>query len=391
MRVLRITPLFDWRGLDPPPALAQPQECAGGHAVQVLRMTEATARLGVEQAVVTLRAAGGPRRGRLPAGVPVHGVARGGLPGVHRRNLAWLLATVAGLPRRRRERWDVVHVHASGIVEPLLAALAARALLRRPLVLTLHHSAQATYVARSRRDAAVQVLTRWAEREAIRRAARTLTLTRRVAGVVGGEALPDSIDARAFAAAADARAGEAFARGLGVPPDAPVALYAGRISAEKGWPDMLALAAAIPGLHVIVCGDGPDREAMAARAGERVHLAGAVPPATVAAAMTAADVLVLPSVLEELGSVLIEAMAVGLVSVAYAAGGVPEAVEEGVTGLLVAPGDVGALIAAVRRALEDDELRMRAATDGPRIAADRFDSAVVARRLTALYAELAAR
>ena len=393
MRVLRITPLWDWRALDPPPRLKRPEESVGGHAAQALRMTLATAALGVEQIVVAPRAAGAPARAQLRPGVEVHGVGMAGVPGVHRRNLAWLAAVLADLPRRRGAGWDVVHVHASGIVEPLLAASAAARVIGAPLVLTLHHSAQVTYVPRSRRDAAVQVVTRAAERRAVARAARTLTLSRRVAERLADQgrvaAMPDCVDVDALEAAGTAEAGMTFARSLSLPEGAPVVLYAGRISPEKGWPALLALRDALPQVQVVVCGDGPDLAALRARAGERVHLTGAVTPSQVAAAMAAADVLVLPSTFEELGSVLIEAMALGLAGVAYDVGGVAEAIEPGTTGLLVPAGDIAALTAAVARVLDDDELRARARAAGPRIARERFDQARLGARLRDIYAQLA--
>lgn len=386
MRVLRITPLWDWRAHPGVTGLTDAAEGVGGHAAQAVRITRALAGTGVEQAVIAPRAAGAPWRDELVPGVTVTGVGPAGVAGVHRRNLAWLAGVLAEL-LRRRGRYDVVHVHASGIVEPLWAALAAREVLRIPLVVTLHHSAQATYVAQSRRDAAVQVVTRAAERTVVRRSARTLTLTRRAAERIGGEPLPDCLDVDAFRSAA--REAPGFRPAHGIPAEVPLALYAGRVSAEKGWRDLPGLLEAVDGLHVVVCGGGPELADLRATAGDRLHVTGAVAADTVAAAMGAADVLVLPSRFEELGSVLIEAMAVGLPGVAYDVGGTAEAIVPDVTGILVPRGDTARLAAAVRRVLDDDALRARALAEGPRIAGARFDVQVAAERLRALYAEVA--
>lgn len=393
MRVLRITPLWDWRALDPPPRLARPQDSVGGHAAQALRIAVATAGAGVEQLVLAPSVPGAPREAQLAEGARVRAVGPAGIPGVHRRNLAWLAGLLAALPSQRRERWDLVHVHASGIVEPLWGARAALAALRRPLVVTLHHSAQVTYRARSRRDAAVQLVTRAAERSVVRRAARTLTLTDRVAGLLGAQGtlatLPDCVDTESFARGPRAAAGGRLVGRLGVPAGAPVALYAGRVSAEKGWRDLIELAAALPDLHVVIAGDGPEMDELRACAGERLHIAGALSHEEVAAAMAVADVLVLPSRFEELGSVLIEAMAAGLPSVAYDVGGVAEAMAPDVTGLLVAAGDTAALVGAVDRAVTDAALRERTRREGPRIARERYSQAALGVRLARLYEELA--
>jgi glycosyltransferase involved in cell wall biosynthesis len=100
-------------------------------------------------------------------------------------------------------------------------------------------------------------------------------------------------------------------------------------------------------------------------------------------------VLVLPSAHEELGSVLIEAMAAGLPAVAYDAGGPSEVIEPEITGLLVGAGDVEAMATAVARVLDDDELRQRARLEGPRLAKERFDARAACALLVDLYRELA--
>lgn len=385
MRVLRITPLWDWRAHPNATGLADPGEGVGGHAAQAVRVALALADEGIEQLVLAPRAAGGPRRDELRPGLMVAGVGRAGVGGVHRRNTAWLAGVLAALPRARRDI-DVVHLHASGIVEPLWAALAAGLAVPAPLVVTLHHSAQLTYVPQSRRDAAVQVVTRGAERAVIARAS-TLTLTRRAADRLGGEVMPDCLDVAAFAIAA--AGADAFRARHGVPSGVPLAAYVGRISAEKGWRDLVALADGIPGLHVVACGDGPELAELRTLASDRLHVAGPVPSATAAAAMAAADVVVLPSRFEELGSVLLEAMAVGTPSVAYDVGGVAEAIVPGVTGLLVPAGAPSALVDGVRRVLDDADLQARAAGAGPRLAREHYDHHVIARRLRGVYERVA--
>lgn len=381
LRVLRLSPVLDWREVAPP---ADGAVAVGGMAAQVARQTRATDALGVTQTVLALPA-GTERAGRLGR-AEVRAAGRD-LPGVHRRNLSWLAAVLVALPRQVR-RHDVVHVHASGIVEPLLAALAARALGRCPVVLTLHTSACVTYVPVSRRDRAVQVFTRAAERSAVRLAARTLVLTERVRGLLGRprvEVLPDCVEAASSP-----------------PPQAPaggpqVVLYVGRVSAEKGWPVLVELAARLRGRQAVVrvVGDGPDLPSLRDRAaaadlGDAMRFSGALPAAGVAEAMAAADVLVLPSVHEELGSVLLEAMAAGLPSVAFAVGGVSEAVVDGTTGLLVAPGDVDAFVAAVCHILDDPAVGERARRAGPPLARERHDVAASGERLAAVYAEVVA-
>jgi glycosyltransferase involved in cell wall biosynthesis len=75
--------------------------------------------------------------------------------------------------------------------------------------------------------------------------------------------------------------------------------------------------------------------------------------------LDAADVLVLPSLSEGLSNIVLEAMATGLPVVATAIGGLSEQIENGVTGLLVGPRDVEALVQALTTVLRDPELRAR--------------------------------
>jgi glycosyltransferase involved in cell wall biosynthesis len=97
--------------------------------------------------------------------------------------------------------------------------------------------------------------------------------------------------------------------------------------------------------------------------------------------MAAIDLFVLPSYSETYGLVLIEAMAMGKPVVATNAGGVPEIVDDGRTGLLIPPRDEGALADAIVRVLKDDSLRRDLSEQARRDALERFDSARCVDRL----------
>jgi len=99
--------------------------------------------------------------------------------------------------------------------------------------------------------------------------------------------------------------------------------------------------------------------------------------------------LVHPAEREGLGMAILEAQAAGVPVVGFRTGGLVEAVADGETGLLVAPGDVPALTAAIRRLIEDDEERTRFAAAGPaRICSDFGVDAMVDGNL-AVYCEVA--
>jgi glycosyltransferase involved in cell wall biosynthesis len=101
--------------------------------------------------------------------------------------------------------------------------------------------------------------------------------------------------------------------------------------------------------------------------------------------------MLLSSELESFGIVLIEAMACGVPPVAFGLPGVTAVVEDGVTGLLAAPGDVGALAVSMRAMLEMPEAERAAMAAAGRAACEaRYAWPRVVDRVEAVYAEVAA-
>ena len=133
------------------------------------------------------------------------------------------------------------------------------------------------------------------------------------------------------------------------PEEPPFVLYAGRLSEEKG---VLELIRAASGLNLIVAGDGPLRERVPGALGFVTH-------DELLRLYQRASVIVCPSRREGFGVVCAEAMAHGRPVVATSVGGLRDLVVDGETGLLVPPGDVPALRAALERVLGDRELRRR--------------------------------
>ena len=147
-------------------------------------------------------------------------------------------------------------------------------------------------------------------------------------------------------------------------------------------------------LHFIydIVGDGDERSALQTLAqdlglSESVRFHGGRDPAGVSEFYEKADVFVLSSVREGFGVVLVEAQAAGLPVVATRVGGIPEAVEEDETALLVPPRDPTALADALSRLLQDSTLRERLGRNG-RNYARQFDIALTGSRLIDIYATL---
>jgi glycosyltransferase involved in cell wall biosynthesis len=146
----------------------------------------------------------------------------------------------------------------------------------------------------------------------------------------------------------------------------PTLGFAGRLTVQKALPGLLAALAEVPDADLVLLGDGPERDALEERAsalglGERVRFLGGGDRGAVLRLFRAVDVAVLSSDWENFPHTVVEALAVGTPVVATAVGGVPEVVVDGENGLLVPPGDVAALAAALRTITVDDALRGRLA------------------------------
>jgi glycosyltransferase involved in cell wall biosynthesis/predicted metal-dependent phosphoesterase TrpH len=140
-----------------------------------------------------------------------------------------------------------------------------------------------------------------------------------------------------------------------------VLLSVGRISREKRL-DVLVDAFDrarddLPGLRLVIVGDGPAREELEASAPEGVRFLGELRGDELAAAYASADLFCFPSTTDTFGQVLLEAAAAGLPTVAAAAGGANELVLEGRTGRLVPPDDVDAFASAVSELASSPRLR----------------------------------
>ena len=155
-----------------------------------------------------------------------------------------------------------------------------------------------------------------------------------------------------------------------VAPDALVIVNVGRLDPVKGQASLIeafqSLCASRPEnadrLRLVIVGEGPQRGALEhqiarSRAGMRISLLGL--RRDVAALLAECDVFALASVAEGMPGVLLEAMAGSLPVVATNVGGVGEVVVDGETGTLVPPSDTAALAAALRRYVDDPELRRR--------------------------------
>ncbi|MBD7999714.1 MULTISPECIES: glycogen synthase [Oerskovia] len=146
---------------------------------------------------------------------------------------------------------------------------------------------------------------------------------------------------------AQVAAADRVVRDLGIDPERPAVVFVGRITRQKGLPYLLRAAAQLPPeVQLVLCAGAPDTpeiatevsDAVARLAEQRtgvVWIEQMLPREELVAVLAASTVFVCPSVYEPLGIVNLEAMAVGLPVVGSATGGIPEVIDDGVTGHLV--------------------------------------------------------
>ena len=298
----------------------------------------------------------------------------------------------------RARKADVIHAHWAIPTGP--AALLAARRLRLPGVITMHGGD--VYV---NPEQGYDFPTRWYVRPALRwtlRHAQALTaITEDCRQHALRAGAPDAsvhiifngTDLRRFSPAED---------GTGVDPRfGPQMIFACRqLFPRKGIRFLIEAAAKLTGrfpeLQLVLAGDGferPELAQLAERLGiaQRVTFLGWVPNAALPPYYRAAAVSVIPSLEEGFGIPAAEAMGCGVPVVATDAGGLPEVVEHGVTGLVVPRGDADALAGAIGSLLADPELRRRMGQAGRERALRHFDWDRTAEQLEELYWKIGAR
>ena len=190
---------------------------------------------------------------------------------------------------------------------------------------------------------------------------------------------------------------EAFRRALGLGPRDLLVTYIGRIAREKNltllvdaWEELAPMRGSA---QLALVGRGPLEEEFRRREIPGVHVLGLMHGAELSAAYASADIFAFPSATETFGNSLLEAMGSGLPSLVAAAGGVLEFARHGDNSWLVAPNSSAAIVAGLRRLLEDASLRRKLAHGGLRTAQEHrwdevydrlirdYQSAIESRRL----------
>ena len=408
-----------------PPAVAMvtrrvhPAHGPGGLERHVYDLVVHLARQGVE---IDLFAATPSRLSRrisaeraFPSGVQLHWLADRWLPLGHRRGTVvvdritnyplWAFHVARQILQQTlpsgRLRWPIVHAH--GLAGWGLARSATRRASASALVVTTQGLEEFRSQQQLKRWAygpfrACMRTTAAASDAVVTTDAALVPLVERHLGIAPSDqvVIPNAVDPEQCRALGSRSRGRERLASLGLLHAAPVFLSVGRLEANKGFDVLVAaLVRAAPALPDswawVLAGDGPARGTLVralAEAGLGGHavLAGRVDDADLHSLYAVADWFVHPTRYEGSSIVTLEAMAHGLPVLASRAGGLPDKVEDGVTGFLVPPGDPAALGA---RLLDTEAVDGRAFGEaGRRLCDKRFSWDVVAPQYIALYERL---
>jgi len=212
------------------------------------------------------------------------------------------------------------------------------------------------------------------------------------------ETVPYGVDHLRFKPNSGARADIRRELGIG---DAPLVFAAGRLVSKKGLEYLIDAAGQltdISGLTIAIAGDGDLRAPLQARATQsrtRVLMLGNRSQDDIARLCAAADIIAVPSIKDDAGNVdglpnfALEALASATPVVATRAGGLPQAIDDGRTGRLVAERDATALATAIRSLLTDTVTARALGTAARADVMDRFGWSKVASKLDEIYSRVA--
>jgi len=327
-----------------------------------------------------------------PEGVPVrifgHGHAPPLLDRIFALGVAWKLW-------KRRKEYDLVYFLMQGL--HLATGMPTARLLGKPFVMKVSGSDQITRMGQSWMGRLeLRWLRKWTRRLMILNPGMAAEAT--AAGFLPEQLcwMPNPVDSSLFAPCQPARRSVQRA-GLGIAPEALVAIYVGRLAPEKQLASLLGgfagVARQFPDAMLVLVGDGPEREGLRSRAAAlgleaQIRFAGQLEIPEVCRWLQVSDVFALVSSREGFPCSLTEAMSTGLPSVVSAIPASMQLIEDGVHGLHAAVKDETAIAGAMARLFSDGGLRARMGEAARARAMENYSTAKVVDRYEALFAEV---
>lgn len=413
MRILRLTPHFYY-----------PKELCGewlvhldqigGMQTQIYRLALKISQKGVRQDIWTIGMPSADKIWFIDDNTKVHKVNLPIIPiksrirGTVGLNWYWGLGVILKLLKTRftqkKDRFDIIHVHCSGVAAPLLIGILAKKILHIPIVYTIHCCRLSTYSPMSKFDRIINKAVLFIERRALVLADYIIALTPKTLDAIYQGynvdynklcVLPDIINAEAFMNEVTDNTIFDFKKKFKLQENKKIITYVGRIAHEKGWRVLVDMIKNInrDDLLFIFCGDGNERKKLEIaikkiRAEKKCIITGYVENTIVATVISLSDIVIMPSLHEEFGGVLLEVGAMRKPIIASNVGGIPLIIDHMKNGMLATVGDGRDFAAKVEYLLENEEIAREMGEKLYFSIQSKFDIVKVINKLLKIYEEL---
>lgn len=298
----------------------------------------------------------------------------------------------------KKEGFDIVHAHHAFTPTSLLSIVVAKK-LGTPTVLTNH---TISFASNAGYFWTPMSFVLFPFRRYIGKADKVIAVSRAAANFIGHFVkpekiviIPNGVDVRHFD---PINCGVPISNNVAAIESGPIILYVGRLAHRKGVHVLLKAMPSVlkvfPRAQLLIAGNGYMRGLInllikRLKLKSHVKLLGFVSEEDLPKLYNASNVFVLPSLYgESFGVVLLEAMASGKPVVASRVGGIPEIIENNVTGILVESGSKGSLADAILKILSDQDLAELLGNNGRKIAEVKYSWSVVAEEIEGVYKKL---
>lgn len=284
----------------------------------------------------------------------------------------WGIGVCLHLLKYRKLKFDIIHAHCSGVAAPLIVGYIAKVLLKKPLIYTVHCCRISTYHPMSRFD---EIINKWIvliEKFCLEHADYTITLTERTKDIIQSNyniqydriiVIPDVIEPEAFIANLTEDNIKEFRKKYKLNNGKKNIVFVGRIAYEKGCNVLLEAFHKLnrDDCNLIFYGDGNEREKLESeikslRLQDRCRVTGYLPNSEICLAIETADLIVMPSLHEEFGGLILEIASVGKAVIASNVGGIPTLIENGKTGLLFECGNTDELCERINDIIDKNDI-----------------------------------
>lgn len=386
MNVLRLTPHFYYLP-ETGAVWSVRRDPIGGMQTQIYRLSKEMDTQGVCQTILTIGMKGvkkeiktGENLTIRAANIPIIPIPSR-IRGTFGLNFYWGVGVILWLLKyklisifKTTKKFDVIHAHCSGVIAPLIIGYLTKLILRKELVYTIHCCRGCTYEPMSSFDAIIHNLAIAIERFCLARAEIIFVLTEKTKQFLKSQY--NEMRNKKIVITSDIISYEDFERNVNehnisnfyskfnIPQNIKLISYVGRIAHEKGWKYFIQAVQNVEvNVHYLICGDGNEMDELKImlkryKLEDKFTLTGYISNEEVAVALKISDILIIPSLHEEFGSLVLEAACMKKALIASSVGGLKRNIENNKTGILIEAKNSLKISESIIKLLDDEKLRI---------------------------------